>query len=130
LCFEHKTSSGEINITYAAANNKPALVSDGKLVELDSDRMPVGVGEKKDEFQLYTINFKKGDQLYLSTDGFSDQFGGPKGKKFQHRPFNEMILKLSAKSIEDQQASISKTFDNWKGELEQVDDVCVIGIRL
>ena len=77
ICIEGNTGK----ITYAAANNKPYLISNGKVKELSSDRMPVGVGERKEGFELYTFEAQKGDVLYLYTDGYADQFGGEKGKK-------------------------------------------------
>jgi serine phosphatase RsbU (regulator of sigma subunit) len=117
-------------ITYSAANNKPVLIRDNQLRELPYDRMPVGIGEKFEEFKLYTIDIKSGDILYLYTDGYADQFGGPKGKKFKYKSLNELILTIHQKPIQEQQMMLQKHFDTWRGDLEQVDDVCVIGIKI
>jgi serine phosphatase RsbU (regulator of sigma subunit) len=122
-------------ITYAAANNSPVLVrkktdTEPEFIELKSDRMPVGVGERKEPFNLYTIDYQKGDMLYLYTDGYADQFGGPKGKKFKYKPLNEMLVANTHLSLPEQHNLLKSTFDNWKGDLEQVDDVCVIGVRV
>jgi serine phosphatase RsbU (regulator of sigma subunit) len=122
-------------ITYAAANNAPVLVrkktdTEPEFIELKSDRMPVGVGERKEPFNLYTIDYQKGDMLYLYTDGYADQFGGPKGKKFKYKPLNEMLVANTHLSLPEQHKLLKSTFDNWKGDLEQVDDVCVIGVRV
>ena len=119
-----------VKITYAAANNKPFLISDRKVIELASDRMPVGVGERKDDFNLYSIDVKQGDILYLYTDGYADQFGGEKGKKFKYKTLNELILVNHHKVLNEQQEILKNTFETWRGNLEQVDDVCIIGIKI
>lgn len=126
LCIDQQTKK----LTYAAANNAPLLVTKEGYKELDADRMPVGMGERKEDFELYEINYEKGDVLYLYTDGYADQFGGPKGKKFKYRPLNEMLQKISAEEMEVQRTSLANEFQNWRGELEQVDDVLIIGIKL
>lgn len=117
-------------ITYAAANNAPILISDNQIIELSKDKMPVGIGEWQQEFRIHEIGAKPGDVLYLYTDGYADQFGGDKGKKFKYKPLNELLLSLTSKPLSEQKEILQMTFDNWKGNLEQVDDVCVIGIKL
>ena len=77
-----------------------------------------------------TISFDKGDCLYLFTDGFLDQFGGPKSKKLNYSRFRELLLSLQKASFEMQQERLKKEFYDWKGNEEQVDDICVIGINL
>jgi sigma-B regulation protein RsbU (phosphoserine phosphatase) len=79
-------------ITYAAANNKPVVVSDNLVIEHIADKMPVGKGERIESFTLFQLNAKSGDMLYLYTDGFADQFGGPKGKKFKYKQLNVLLL--------------------------------------
>lgn len=125
LCFDQK----EQRITYAAANNKPVLISKGEIHELSTDRMPVGVGERKDHFTLHSLNINKGDILYIYTDGYADQFGGPKGKKFKYKQLNELLLQQNNKALSEHSDILKSTFENWKGDLEQVDDVCLIGIK-
>ncbi|MFY8185636.1 MAG: PP2C family protein-serine/threonine phosphatase, partial [Bacteroidia bacterium] len=126
LCIEQQTKK----LSYAAANNAPLIVRKDGYEELDADRMPVGMGERKEDFKLYEINYEKGDVLYLYTDGYADQFGGPKGKKYKYRPLNEMLQKISVDTMDTQITALTGEFENWRGELEQVDDVLVIGIRL
>ena len=92
--------------------------------------MPVGKGVKNESFKLRTLDLEKGDYLYLYTDGFADQFGGSKGKKFKYKQLIELLQSISSKSADEQGAILKTTFENWRGELEQVDDVCVIGIRV
>jgi serine phosphatase RsbU (regulator of sigma subunit) len=82
------------------------------------------------DFQLYSIDGEAGDTIYLVTDGYGDQFGGPKGKKFMHRQLNELFLKIHQEGQEEQLKILKTTFEEWRGDHEQVDDVCIIGIRL
>lgn len=116
-------------ITYAAANNRPVLIRNNTLMPLEFDRMPVGVSEKTESFQLYSIDVQKGDILYLYTDGYADQFGGPKGKKFKYKSLNELLIQNSHKTLTEQHKALQENFMKWKGDLEQVDDVCVIGVK-
>ncbi len=125
LCIN--TTTGEI--TYSAAYNPPILISGTRMNELVSDRMPVGYGERTQQFTLNTIRVKKGDVLYLTTDGYADQFGGPKGKKFMFKKLGELLLSISKLSLSEQSEILAKTFDDWKGNLEQIDDVCIIGLK-
>jgi serine phosphatase RsbU (regulator of sigma subunit) len=126
ICIDRESK----NITYSAANNKPILVSNQQIIELKSDRMPVGIGEKKENFNLYNINYTQGDYLYLYTDGYADQFGGPKGKKFKYKPLNELLLINHLKPEHEQKNILVNNFNNWRNNLEQVDDVLIIGIKL
>lgn len=126
LCI-NKTSG---QITYAAANNNPVLVSGTAMQHLPADKMPVGKGEKELNFNLYHINYKSGDRLYLYTDGYPDQFGGPKGKKFKYRQLEELIALNAHKNQLEQKQILQQNFESWRGNLEQVDDVCLVGIEL
>ncbi len=126
ICLDKKT--GEL--TYSAANNEPILISDNRIIELPKDKMPVGKGEKKESFTLHTISLKPNDFLYLYTDGFADQFGGPKGKKFKYKQLNDLLLEINKEPINKQSEILNSYFENWKGDLEQVDDVCIIGIKI
>jgi serine phosphatase RsbU (regulator of sigma subunit) len=117
-------------IVYAAANATSVLVSDRKIVELQKDKMPVGRYERTTPFNLYTLEYNPFDTLYLYTDGFADQFGGPKGKKFKYKALNEALIGVSDMPMNEQQQLLDNYFTEWKGALEQVDDVCVIGIRI
>jgi|GEM_PF-5760593 len=126
ICMEKESRE----ITYSAANNKPILIRDGNLIELGGDRMPVGMGEKKEYFQTFSFTSQPGDMLYIYTDGFADQFGGPKGKKFKYRHLNEFLLAVNSMPCEMQCEELQKMFHQWKGNLEQVDDVTIVGIKL
>jgi hypothetical protein len=117
-------------LSYAAAYNAPLLVRNGILQSLPADKMPVGKGERAQPFTLHTIDLLVGDQLYFYTDGFADQFGGPKGKKFKYRQLHDHLLQHSRLPLERQEKELRSVFDKWRGNLEQVDDVCVLGIRI
>jgi serine phosphatase RsbU (regulator of sigma subunit)/Tfp pilus assembly protein PilF len=126
LCLDKKTKA----LTYSAANNAPIIIRDNEIHELPKDKMPVGKGERTDSFKTHTIDLQPGDSLYLYTDGYADQFGGPKGKKFLYKRLNELLKTISTESIHNLGDKLDHKFDEWRGELEQVDDVCIIGIRL
>ncbi|MES2396628.1 MAG: two-component regulator propeller domain-containing protein [Bacteroidota bacterium] len=124
LCFENG------KITYAAANNAPVIVRDNAVIDLPSDKMPIGKGEKDNSFTLHTIDTKKGDLLYFYTDGYADQFGGPKGKKFKYKQLENLLVSIHQLPVEEQKQMLSSTIENWKGDLEQVDDILIIGMRV
>ena len=118
-------------LQYACANNPLIIISNGKLNELDADRMPVGRSPKDSiSFNNHTIKLNKGDIIYAFTDGYADQFGGEKGKKLKHKNLREFLFKIHQLPILEQKNLLSTEFDNWKGNLEQIDDVCVVGIKL
>jgi serine phosphatase RsbU (regulator of sigma subunit)/Flp pilus assembly protein TadD len=126
ICINKKNNL----ITYAAANNEPVLIRNNEIIELPKDKMPVGKGEKTDNFTLHTIKHQKNDVLYLYTDGFADQFGGPNGKKFKYKKLNDLLLSVSTENLKNQKEILNGHFENWKGDLEQVDDICIIGIKI
>ncbi len=117
-------------IFYAGANCAPLLVRSNQTIELGKDKMPVGKGENLESFTLREINYFPNDTLYLYTDGFADQFGGPKGKKFMYKKLNQLLCQLALYPLPEQKEKLERTFDEWKNNLEQVDDVCIIGIKL
>jgi serine phosphatase RsbU (regulator of sigma subunit)/TPR repeat protein len=121
----------EGKLDYAGANNPLYLIRDGKLTKYLADRMPIGIHFiSLTPFTNQTIELRKGDYLYMFSDGYADQFGGPKGKKFMYKPFQDMVLRNHTKPMETQKEILNTTFEKWKGDREQVDDVMVIGIRL
>lgn len=100
------------------------------LYEIPADRMPVAFFDRMDKFTTHSFSIREGDQLYMFTDGFPDQFGGEHGKKFKYKPFKELILENASLPLEDQHRILDATLDRWKGSYDQVDDICVIGVRL
>ena len=100
------------------------------LIEFKGDRQPVGMCEKMRPFTQTEIELFPNDTLYLFTDGFSDQFGGERGKKFKYKPFKKKLIEISTLPMNEQKEIILETFKAWKGDLEQVDDVCIVGVKI
>lgn len=107
------------------------LSHDGRvLYAISGDRMPVAIHANMKEFTNNTIKLQKGDQLYMFSDGYADQFGGPLGKKFKYKPLKELLLKHADKKMYEQKEILEHRFEEWKGELEQIDDVVLMGIKI
>ncbi|MCB9173384.1 MAG: SpoIIE family protein phosphatase [Flavobacteriales bacterium] len=127
LCnFNPKT----LQLEYAGANNSLYLIRNNELIEIKGDRQPIGNYFKKKPFTSHQLQLQKNDTIYLFTDGFADQFGGSKGKKFMYKPFKELLLTISRYPMQEQSVFLNKHFTEWKGNYEQVDDVCVIGVKI
>ncbi|MBX7093712.1 MAG: SpoIIE family protein phosphatase [Flavobacteriales bacterium] len=121
----------EMKLQFAGANNSVFIVRNGQILELKADKQPIGIHIGDDKpFTLHEIQLEKGDIIYQSSDGYSDQFGGEKGKKFKSSNFEKLLCAISTESIQKQMTIISETFNTWKGEFEQLDDVCVIGVKI
>ena len=116
-------------ITYAASNNAPVLIRNGNYMTLDYDKIPVGNSYKSEAFKTYSFEIQTGDMLYLITDGFPDQFGGPLDKKYKYRPFYEFLVSISNLPTDEQKELLKREFFKWQNGNEQVDDVLVLGIR-
>jgi serine phosphatase RsbU (regulator of sigma subunit) len=121
----------DMTLEFAAANNPLWLIRNKHLIEYKPDKMPIGkyTNETK-SFTLQSIKLEKGDIIYTFTDGFADQFGGPKGKKFKYSQLKELLLSIHHEPMEKQKETLNETFENWKGKLEQIDDVCMIGVKI
>ena len=121
-----------LNMQFAGAFNGAWLIREKNLIEITGDKFPIGVhagGESK-PFTRKEMQLQKGDSLYLFTDGFADQFGGPKGKKFKYKQLADLLISFSERPMEEQKEMLKNTFDEWKGSLEQVDDLLVMGVRV
>lgn len=119
-----------MKLQYAAANNSFCIIRNKELITCKADKMPVG--KSHDDSGVFTYNeiaLEKGDMIYTFTDGYGDQFGGPEGKKLKHKKLREILREVSELSIETQKVIIEQRFEEWKGSLEQVDDVLVMGVR-
>ncbi len=117
-------------INWAGANSPLWYTSKSELFEIKANKQPIGKTENYSPFVTHTIQLNEGDSIFMLSDGFADQFGGDKGKKFKYKPLKEMLLQNSDLSHEKQLQQLGFVFETWKSNLEQVDDVCVIGIRL
>lgn len=116
-------------ILYASGNGNAAIVSDGVIEKLQNDKMPVGLGMKHTNFSLFETYMERGDMMYLFTDGFPDLFGGSLGKKFTTKRLCDLFVAIASDPIELQKEQLDQTFVKWKGNLEQVDDICIVGFR-
>ncbi len=125
-----KDNNEVVEVKWAGANNALYYVSDGDIHEISPDKQAIGKTEKPVPFKTNTLNLKKGDSLFLFTDGFADQFGGAKGKKFKSKQLKDVLLKNASLPCEQQKIKLENIFEKWKGNLEQIDDVCIIGLRL
>jgi serine phosphatase RsbU (regulator of sigma subunit) len=121
-----------MQLQYSAANNPLWQVRNGSMVVHPADKMPVGKYEAAHTlpFSTHTVPLQPGDVIYTFTDGYADQFGGGRGKKFKYKPLQEMLLANHTRPFTEQREILEKTFDSWKGNLEQVDDVLVAGIKI
>lgn len=127
ICFDF----GRNLLTYTAANNPVWIIRNNEILECYIDRMPVGKHEKdRVSFTQHEVLLEKGDLVLTITDGMPDQFGGPKGKKYMNKQMKELLVSNSRESMEIQKQKISEALNNWKGTLEQVDDITVIGVRV
>ncbi len=117
---------------FAGANNPCWIIRKGEVIELKADKQAISAStdQEKIPFTNNEMDLLKGDTIYLFTDGFADQFGGPKGKKFKYNQFKELLVGSQSQSMRDQKNLLNQTFEEWRGECEQVDDVLVIGIRI
>jgi serine phosphatase RsbU (regulator of sigma subunit) len=133
LCVWHR---GNNLLEYAGANNPVWIiraVKDTKaheIIELKPNRMPVGFHYETKDFTSQKFQLQTGDAIYVFTDGFVDQFGGPEGKKYKSKKFKEMLLSIQHFNMKDQALMINREFNNWKGNNEQIDDLCLIGIKV
>jgi serine phosphatase RsbU (regulator of sigma subunit) len=114
---------------FAGANNPLWIFADGKLNEIKGDKMPVAIHDNMPPFTNHVVDIKKGDTFYIFSDGYADQFGGPQQKKILNKNFKMLLLKVQNLPMLDQGSKINEFFEDWRKELEQIDDVCVIGIR-
>jgi serine phosphatase RsbU (regulator of sigma subunit) len=118
-------------LSFAAANNPVWIVRGTDVLEYKSDKMPVGKHDRQDvPFHQHQVELQTGDVVYTLTDGFPDQFGGEKGKKFMSKNLREFLMAHAQLPMQEQKRLLDKTFKDWVGNLEQVDDVTIIGVRV
>jgi serine phosphatase RsbU (regulator of sigma subunit) len=128
--------SGANNPLYIITANKRKLEGIENLdglpgfYEIKPDKMPIAIYERMDTFKTHEIQLEEGDQVYLFSDGYPDQFGGPRGKKFKYKPFKQLLYKNAEQNMLIQNKILSKTYDDWKGYQEQIDDVVIVGIKI
>lgn len=117
-------------IKWAGAYNPLLYIHNNELRELMPDKQPIGEVDNPKLFTTHNLTLQQGDVIYLLTDGYADQFGGPKGKKYKSKQLEGKLKSIMGKGMEEQKEILDKEFENWKDMLEQTDDVCLIGIRV
>ncbi|HET6244061.1 MAG: tetratricopeptide repeat protein [Bacteroidetes bacterium] len=137
LCSIEKLNDMDYKVEYAGANNSlwiipPANDSNEKtIVETKADKQPIGIfQEVQKPFTNHSFTLSKGSLVYIFTDGYADQFGGLKGKKFKYQPLKDLLIAIRSKNMVKQKILLNQTFEKWQGKEEQVDDICMIGVRL
>ncbi len=117
-------------LEFAGANNPLWIVRNQEIIEYKGDKQPIGKFDNPIPYATHKIELQKGDTIYIFSDGYTDQFGGDKGKKFKAANFKELLLSVQKEDMQTQKEIIDKAFAEWKGNLEQIDDVCIIGVRV
>ncbi len=119
-------------VQWSGANNQLWYIKKGgaEMIEIKANKQPIGKTDNPQPFTSHTLELQKGDTIYLMTDGYPDQFGGEKGKKFKYKQLEQNLVANCNNELKEQKNILSALFDAWKGDLEQVDDVTIIGVRL
>jgi len=116
-------------LKYAGAHNPLWIIRNGEIIVTKANKEPIGKFDHPEPYLTHVFELLKGDAIYIFSDGYVDQFGGVKGKKFKTRGFRELLLSIQEKTMEEQKILIDQSFETWRGNLEQIDDVCVIGVK-
>ena len=125
LCAIH-----DDKLEYAGAHNPLWICRNKELIEIKPDKQPIGEFFDAKPFTNHKFDLEKGDIIYLNTDGFADQFGGPEGKKMKRKYLKNYLVAISNLPLQEQKKALNKTFEDWKGAFEQIDDVCIMGVRI
>ncbi len=120
------------SVRFAGANNPLYIIRDGELIELKGNKRAIGRSLKHTEegFTEQHYKLQKGDTLFLFSDGYADQFGGEHGKKFKYSRFKELLCSIQTDSMAEQKRILDETIEEWRNDLEQVDDILVLGLRI
>ena len=127
LCLLDKKTK---TLEWAGANNPLWIIRDGKTIEFKPNKHAIGKVDKPALYVTHKVKLQAGDSIYIFTDGYADQFGGPNGKKFKYHQLVDLMCSISTLSVAEQKIKLEEEFISWKGSLEQVDDICVIGITV
>lgn len=117
-------------IQFSGAQNPLYLYREGELSEYKADRQPIAIYPREQPFTNHEFQLQKGDALYTFSDGFVDQFGGDKGKKYMSKRFKQTLGEIQDRTMPEQKTILEQTFDNWRGDRKQIDDVLVIGLKI
>lgn len=127
FCALNKTTR---KLYFSGAKNGLIIVRNGELIEIKADRFSIGEKLPQESFTQNTVDLEINDMIYLFSDGFADQFGGPNNKKFKIGTLRKLLISIANQPCEEQQTEIVKTYKNWKSDHEQTDDVCILGVRI
>lgn len=116
-------------LSFTAAHNAPILIRKNTVIEFEADKMPIGKGDKTENFKQHVIDIMEGDTFYLYTDGYTDQFGGGKGKKFKYKQMKALLQSICNQPLNEQRKILDEIICNWKGDMEQTDDILIIGFK-
>lgn len=132
ICALGPLSTSGATLKYAGAHNPLWIIRKDAtdLEEVKADKQPIGKFENPTPYTTHSITLNRGDTVYVFSDGYADQFGGDKGKKMKTINFKKLLLSISSRTMAEQLSRLDDAFDEWKGEIEQLDDVCVIGVRV
>jgi serine phosphatase RsbU (regulator of sigma subunit) len=124
-----------LELCFAGAYNPAVIVTNNQAIELKADRMPVGLHIKMDDFTNEKYQLQKGDCVYLFSDGFQDQMGGPDGRKFMRKNLRDLLVSVHSKPFAEQREILDKTIESWRiaspeGEIDQMDDILVLGFTV
>jgi len=125
-----KLNKKTLDLEYSGAKNPIYIIRDKELMVYHADKISIGEDNLNHEFTLNKIQLRKGDMLYLFTDGYVDQFGGEYGKKFKFAKFRDLLLEIAQKDVEEQHEILYNTIIKWQGNFEQLDDIMIFGIRV
>jgi len=131
--IRYRKEESTTQATWAGANNPLWIIKKGdspSFMEIQPDKQPIGNSDYSVSFTDHHFELKKGDEFYLFSDGYHDQFGGRDGKKLKKSGFKELVLNMHQLPINDQLNHLESFFESWKSDREQVDDLCIIGVRL
>jgi len=128
FCILHKNRT---TLEFSGAYNPLFIFRGGIFEEYRADRMPIGIyyGEK-DSFTNYEIKVQKGDTIYIFSDGFADQFGGPRGSKYMKYNLKKLLSEIYTRPMAEQRKILESEFEKWKGSVDQIDDVTILGVRV
>jgi len=129
---DSKDNFNSFQVEFSGANNPLWIIrkNSSEIEEYKGDKQPIGRTDYSKPFTNINLKINKGDLIYIFSDGFVDQFGGEKGKKFKSSGLRNLLLSIHHLSMSEQRNKLNDFFQSWQGDLEQVDDVCIIGVRL
>jgi len=125
-CWDKKSNT----LFFSGANNPVFIIRNNELIEFKGDRQPIGLHKKMTPFHIQSIELEENDRIYSFSDGYADQMGGENEERFKINNLKKLILDIHIKTMNEQKNIFSDTYENWRGNVEQMDDVVLIGIKI